>query len=186
MRAADAKINEDVATAHESERRLLSQQPNLDVTFFEIAEHHSSSVDVGFLTVSVQLRNSGVRNFAIIFDKTTVSMSRFDPDDVSRRHMFDVRRMEPMYLPEAGNKLTAMPPRLFRAGQQRNICFVAPVSTPGLYLVQFSALYEVYPFDGEQLPEQSAVPILALEQKIVSVTRKHDNRHQPASMSAAQ
>jgi hypothetical protein len=172
VRAADADINNKLTEARESERRLLSQQPNLDITFSEIMEQDLPNAEGGSLIVSVEIRNSGLRNLEVLFDQATLGVGRFQIDDAPTTRIVNVHRTGPYYLGPEGDQLWEMPYRIFRAGQHRNCFFLSPVSEPGLYLVQFQAVYRALPFEGEQLPEVEAESIIALEQRIVSITGK--------------
>lgn len=172
VRAANAEINNNVATARESDRRLLGEQPNLDITFLEIVEQSFPSAGNRSLIVSVELRNSGVRNLEIAFGDATLSVARLQSDGASTRRVLNVNRTSPYYLPERGDRLEALHSRVFRVGQRRTMLFLAPVAEPGPYLVQFQAKYVTLPFEGEQSAEVVPMPILAVEQRIFPVAGK--------------
>jgi hypothetical protein len=75
VRAAEAKIQNDLRAAdkstveiREAERRLLSQQPNLEIAFTEVLEHRAPD-GRRYLAVTVELQNSGARNLKVEFDQ---------------------------------------------------------------------------------------------------------------------
>lgn len=171
VRAAAAEINNKLTTTREIERRLLSGQPNLDITFSEITEQYSPGAVGGSLIVSVEIRNSGLRNLELYFDKATLAVGRFQAEEVSAGRMCYVHRTGPQYLPDRGDTLEVMAYRIFRAGQRRNMVFIVPVSGSGPHLVQFQTAYHALPFEGESTKIERTL-INAVEQRIVSVTGK--------------
>src|SRR5690242_9968339 len=168
VRAADAEINQKIAASRESERRLLSEQPNLEITFSNISEYYSVSSEDATLAISVDVQNSGVRNLQIVFHKASLTVGRVQRFDSSSKALVDVHRMSPYWLPYSGSKLEVMPSRIFRAGQRRSIVFVLAVGTPGLYFVQFQAPYASLPFEGEPVDdEDESLWINAIEERLV-------------------
>jgi hypothetical protein len=178
VRAAEAKIansqrdaDKSATETRESERRLLSQQPDLDVAFSEIAEHLWPEIeDRGFfLTVAISLRNRGTRNLAVDFDQAAFTVARYDLTCKSLDHMLDVYRTGAHILGERGNELLDVPYRILRVGQERQMAFLAPIPHAGLYLVQFRALYYMIPFDNEESDGAQPVPIQAVQQRVLSM-----------------
>jgi hypothetical protein len=175
-RAAEVEIRRDILEGEkssseiaESQRRLISQQPSLEIEFAEVAEHHFPGEGVR-LGVSVNLRNSGLRNLSVAFDRSSFSVGRLDPGDERAKKLLDIYRAAPQYLPPGTSKLAQMPNRVFRAGQQRQLTFVAPAEKPGWYFVQFDAVYAAMPFEGEQDFDQESWIVQAVQQLVVAVT----------------
>jgi hypothetical protein len=82
-----------------------------------------------------------------------------------RQSVRDLRRSGHWYLSSDGKKgESLLDPRLFRIGQVRKIPFVVSISEPGMYLVQFQALYQERAFDDEKPSRKEPVAIIALEQ----------------------
>ena len=170
VRAAQAAIDQNVAASRESERRLLREQPNLDIIFSEISEFYPPSGGSGSLLITVEVRNSGVRNLQVIFEKAGLSVGRIQRYDSPGKAVADVHRARPQWLPPVGSRLEIMPSRIFRAGQGRRIVLVLPIATPGVYLVQFQAPYASLPFEGEMVDaEDESLWINAVEQRLVTV-----------------
>lgn len=173
VRASDAEINRNIAESRESERRLLSEQPNLDIAFSDVSEFRPANNLSAFLKISVAVKNSGLRNLQVVFHKASLSVARLERHDTSSKEIVDIRRMPPYWLPETGSKLEVMPSRIFRTGQSRTIVFLVPISGAGTYLVQFQAPYASLPFEGELVDEEEAsLWINAVEQRLVTV---HDS-----------
>lgn len=174
VRASEADISNKLreadksqAETHEAARRLLSQQPNLEIEFDDFLEHTEEGVEGGsFLGVTLHLRNTGSRNLVVEFDETTLSVARFVLRDRELREMSEVYRTAFRWIAERGTTLVPVEYRILRVGQQRQIVVVAPARTPGLYLVQFRALYYMLPFDSEPT-EEKVFPIQAMQQHLV-------------------
>lgn len=179
VRASEADVNKSLTETRVSERQLVAQEPNLEIEFVEVVEHYVSEAEKGYLAVTIQLSNSGIRNLAVIFDKSTLQVGRLQPGDDSSMRLLDVNRAGARYFPEHGNKLEPMPPRIFRVGQHRRMLLLARISEPGLYFVQCQVMYYAIMFDTEVSPENdieahpenaaSRVGIWAVEQRLVHV-----------------
>jgi hypothetical protein len=176
VRAAEAKIQNDLRAADksaveilEAERRLLSQQPNLEIAFTEVLEHRSPD-GRPYLAVTVELQNSGARNLKVEFDESTLTVARYELADNHLQRVLDVYSTGVRYLSHRKDRLTDLPWRILLAGQQRRVTFLAPVPRPGLYLVQFQALYGMLPFYDEQQETRGDDKIQAVQQQVVSVT----------------
>lgn len=177
IRAAEADIanslraaDKSAAETRELERRLLGQQPDLDVAFSEVAQHGVPDGEGRYLAVTVTLRNRGTRNLTVDFDRAALTVARYDVTQRRLDHMLDVYRTGPKYLDERGTVLSDIPYRILRVGQERQMVFLAPVPHPGLHLVQFRGLYSVIPFDEEEPDGAQPFPIQAVQQRVVPVT----------------
>jgi hypothetical protein len=178
-RASEAELNKSLTETRESERRLVAQEPNLEVEVVEVVEHYVSGTEKGYLAVTVQLSNSGLRNLAVTFEESALRVGRVQPGDESSKRLLDVNRAGARYFPEHGNKLEQMPPRIFRVGQHRRMLLLARISEPGLYFVQYQVMYQAIEFDMETPPENDIetppenavypVVIRAVEQRLVHV-----------------
>ena len=177
VRAAEADLNmkvlsgeltrTEIATA---ERQRVSEQPNLEISFAEVTEHRHPGTGAGCLAVAVCLRNSGLRNLMVYFDRASLAVGLTEPSGKASNTLHDVFRARPAYLPARGSTLEQMPNRVFRAGQSRQVAFVAPVHAPGIYLLQFEAVYHAVGFEGEPESDEQPWVILAVEQSVVAVT----------------
>jgi hypothetical protein len=169
VRASEAEVNKSLAETRETERRLAAQEPNLEVEFIEVIEHHVSEAEKGYLAVTIQLSNSGLRNLEVIFEKSALLVGRLQPGDESSMHLLDVNHTGARYLPEHGNKLERMPSRVFRVGQHRRMLLLARISEPGLYFVQCQVIYRAIEFDNEAPSEDTTALVRAVEQRLVHV-----------------
>jgi hypothetical protein len=176
VRAAETKIQNDLRAAdkstveiREAERRLLSQQPNLEIAFTEVLEHRAPD-GRRYLAVTVELQNSGARNLKVEFDQATLTVARYELADNHLRRLVDVYSTGVRYLSHRMDQLSDLPWRILRAGQERRVSFLAPVPSPGLYLVQFRALYGMLPFHNEPQEVRGDDRIQAVQQQVVSMT----------------
>lgn len=174
-RASEAELNKSLTETRESERRLAAQEPNLEVEFIDFAEHYVSGTERGYLAVTIQLSNSGLRNLMVTFDESALRVGRLQPGDESSGRLLDIDRAGACQISEHGNKLEPMPFRIFRVGQHRRILLLTRISEPGLYFVQFQVVYQAIAFDTEAPPEIAAPlvsavgPVNAVEQRLVHV-----------------
>jgi len=178
VRASEAAIaktlmetKKNAVESAEADQRLLSQQPNLDIEFSQIVEHAAGEAATGsFLGLTIKLHNSGSRNLVVELDTSTLSSARFVLTDTNRCDVSDVYRTGAHYIADAGEALTPFEYRILRVGQERQIIVLAPAPMPGLYLVQFKAIYYMLPFDAEEPDDTRKVfPIQAVQQRLVQV-----------------
>jgi hypothetical protein len=167
IRKGILEAEKNSAEIAESGRRLLSQQPNLEISFGDIAEHHIANAGIDCLVIPVTLRNSGVRNLWVEFSRHTLTVGRFESANMHATRLLDAYGTAPQYVAAPG-QMKNMPERVFRVEQSRQLAFVAPVPSAGLYLLQFEATYSPAPFEGENAV-QEAMHIQAIEQRIVAV-----------------
>jgi hypothetical protein len=97
VRAAEANLASTLKAtektsldAKESERRLLAQQPNLDISIVDLAQHQSPGSEQRHLALGVNLRNLGSRNLSVEFDKATLSVGLYTLSNKGLPEMADV------------------------------------------------------------------------------------------------
>lgn len=177
VKAAEANILNNLRTAdknaaetQEADRRLVSQQPSLDIQFLEVVGYSFEESDGGsFIGLTIELSNLGARNLIVQFDKSSLTLARFELSDVNLRKMSNLYRSGVCYFAGHGPRLAELPWRILRTGQRRQIVLLAPTPVDGLYLVQFQALYYVLPFDTEEPEEAQGTPIQGMQQRLVRV-----------------
>lgn len=181
VRAAEVDVQKTLADTQkttaetlELDHRRVSQQPNLEVTFSQMVEHETPESDCTYLAVTTDLLNSGSRNLQVDFSDATMTLARFDLLDRRLRRVSDVHRTGPGYFRDGGDQIAEMPYRILRAGQRRRMVTLLPAPRPGVYLVEFRALYRMLPFEGEDVAgEVDCWVIDAVEQALVAVGLEH-------------
>ena len=168
-RASEAEVNRALAETRESERRLLAQEPNLEIDITDVAEYHVPGLEQGCLGIGVQFANTGLRNLEVILDGSALSVGRLVLGDRRRLRLTDIHRSAAHYLPETGPALQQMTSRVFRVGQRRRVLLIGRIAGPGLYLVQVQVLYRGIEFEVETPAEDFGVVVRAVEQRLVRV-----------------
>jgi hypothetical protein len=77
VRTADAEMNQNTAASRESERRLLSEQPDLEISIsntFEILSLQTAKTQSPRSQVDVA--QSDVRNLQVVFYKASLTIGR--------------------------------------------------------------------------------------------------------------
>jgi hypothetical protein len=172
VRAAELENNQRLSQIrttqieHQEVRvRLLRQQPQLAVRLNVTEEASPTDAYKSLLCVSVTLKNEGEQNLRIYFDKSalTVATIGFDKDD--RQVIGRAKRYPAPYFKTGEDEPQIFSERIFRAGQMRQLTLaVLPVKEPAVYMLQFHALYEREPYDGEKASRQDTTQIDAIEQ----------------------
>lgn len=167
LRAAD----KNAAETQEADRRLISEQPSLDIQFLEVVGYRFEEEGGGgsFVGLTVELSNLGARNLVVQFEESSLTLARFELGDGNLQKMSNSYRSGVRYLEGRGSRLAELQWRILRAGQRRQIALLAPTPVDGLYLVQFQALYYVLPFDAEKPEEAEVRPIQGMQQRLVRV-----------------
>jgi hypothetical protein len=119
------------------------------------------------LCVTVTLKNEGDLNLEVTFDDSALTVGRIVQDKHHGQTIQALHRSCHWYLPGGGRTGEQLSdPRIFRTGQTRQIPFALEIADPGIYLVQFQAVYQKRPFDDEHAFRKKPLAIIAFEQKI--------------------
>jgi hypothetical protein len=176
VRAAELMTNERLTTRQTSRiqqeelrTRLLSQQPQLAIKLNVTEAASLTETCKSFLCVTVILKNEGEQNLQVAFDPSALSIGRmvFKNGDQT----IDVHRFGPSYFSSDSYQPQSFRERRLRVGQKRQMVLtVLPVAEPGVYIVQFHAMYYKVPFDGEKPSPEGTVYIDAYEQTVCYAT----------------
>lgn len=161
---AQAEINKTQAEISEIERRNI-EQPVLAIEVKGSALT-SAPDKAKAIYVEAKFRNDGKRILNVEFTKPTLLVSRIDKD--GRPAGSPSSSTEPGVLNEQGT-LEEVGERVLRPNQSRNVPFVVPVSSPGLYLVQIKAIYSGIKLENGALVRSLDEPIQAFTQTIIEV-----------------
>jgi hypothetical protein len=148
--------------------KRLRQQPQLAIQLEIVEVGTPTETYRSLLCISVVLKNEGEQNLRIEFQPATLTVGRVVVQGEPELTM-GVRRFAPSYFVDGSDDPQFLQERILRVGQQRRMALaVMPVTEPGCYIVQFDALYERIPFDGEApAADVVGVPISAVEQAFV-------------------
>jgi hypothetical protein len=162
-----ARIEQD-----EIRTRLLRQQPQLAIQLSIAETPPVIGASKSILCVTVILKNEGEQNLQIAFDDSALTVGRIDFEKSGRQAVRDLHRSSPWYLAPDSDKPQAITDRILRVGQKRQMVFTVPTMEPGAYFVQFQAIYDRFPFDGEKPSHKAPLTINAIEQVIFFATGK--------------
>jgi hypothetical protein len=171
-RAAEVENNRQLAEIQRSQleqqelrTRLLRQQPQpaIDLSISE-APHAASPNHC--LRVTVTVKNEGDQNLDVHFDRSTLIVGRIVLGSDGGQTIRELHRSGPWYFTNDSDEPQALSNRVFRVGQRRQLAFAVPIRRPGVYFVQFYAVYSRVPFDGEDAPSEAPSPVAAIEQTI--------------------
>jgi hypothetical protein len=168
-----ARLRKSELEIETAKRQLLREQPQLGIALGVTGVVSNKSY---IICVDVTLKNEGDLNLEIEFDDAALSVGRITSDVHHRQSVKDLRRSSHWLLPSEGKTAEAVTvPRIFRIGQVRKLVFAVEVGGPGIYLVQFQAMYEEIPFDHDKSRRKSTKPIIAIEQAIHVVTEHEES-----------
>lgn len=157
---------------------LLRQQPVLAVEIKVAETAWDADATRGFLLVHVSLKNEGDQNLDVFFDDAVLTVGRVVFDKAGHQSIKEQHRCAHGHLVPGDNKLSPISTRIFRAGQKRQLAFSVPIPEPGGYFVEFHAVYQRRPFEGEkgskQAPRIKPMAIDAVEQAIYFAAGKEN------------
>lgn len=167
-RAETEKGSAEVAELH---WRQVSQQPNLLITFSRAAEHRTAEMQ-RYLSVEIELRNSGSRMLEIRFDEPPLRVGRYDLANLGAG-LTNAYTAKAQVFSVKGTHLEDVPWRVLRVGQARRMGFLVGLDEPGIYLLEFRATYFAVPFEGENQETLNTRPVTAIEQRVTPVGMKN-------------
>jgi hypothetical protein len=167
-------INIQTSQIEQENLRLqrVRQQPQLAIALSVTETPPLADTSTRFLCVTVTLTNEGEQNTNVVFDDSALTVGRAGKSTIT-----DVHRYAPCYFEPHNDKPQAFHERVIKVGQKRQMTLTAPVTEPGLYILQFQAIYFKIPFDDEAKSLKYKVPkdaINAIEQTSYILADKSD------------